>query len=325
MNLSYIEWVRSRVGKRKIILCFASVVLFDEQGAVLLQHRTDFDVWGLPGGIQELGESIVECAHRELAEETGLTAGTLRLVGIYSEPRYDTVYPNGDQVQQYTLCFTGRCQGGEMRPDGLETSEQRFFAPDEIPYDDLSSFYRAMIGDPLQGGDPAFLPPESVEQPVNQIDLMRTYIPREPFIGVGSTAVVVGPEGRLLMGRRRDDGEWGFPGGYMHLGENAAAAAVRETREETGLDVTPERVLGVFAPKELWTYPNGDQVQAVVTVFRCRPSNGHLQADGDETLEVAWVALEDALELSQNPLLADLTREVIAHLGAGFFTYPAEK
>ncbi len=49
----YIEWIRSLVGHRKILLAFASVVVRDHRGRVLLQRRTDFEVWGLPSGVTE--------------------------------------------------------------------------------------------------------------------------------------------------------------------------------------------------------------------------------------------------------------------------------
>ena len=133
--MSYIQWIRGRVGRSKIYLVFATVVLRDHHGHILLQRRSDFDFWGLPGGALEIDEDIETCARRELAEETGLAAGELRLVGVYTEPRYDVTYPNGDQVQQFTICFEGRVSGGRMQPDGRETTYQQFFAPAELPYD----------------------------------------------------------------------------------------------------------------------------------------------------------------------------------------------
>ena len=66
--MSYLDWIRSQVGQRKIFLAFTSVVLRDEQGRLLLQRRTDFDVWGLPGGMLEPGEDILTCARRELLD-----------------------------------------------------------------------------------------------------------------------------------------------------------------------------------------------------------------------------------------------------------------
>ena len=79
--MSYIYWLRTIFGQRKVILCFAAVVLHGGKGRVLLQRRADFDVWGLSGGILERGEHILACARRARSEETGLEAGPLRLVG----------------------------------------------------------------------------------------------------------------------------------------------------------------------------------------------------------------------------------------------------
>ena len=126
--MSYISYMRGLVGHAKIFLAFASVVLRDQAGRILLQRRADFDVWGLPGGCLELGEDILSCARRELLEESGMTAGPLRLVGIYSEPAYDTVYPNGDQVQQYTVCFEGCLKDGKLTADGVETRRVLVFS-----------------------------------------------------------------------------------------------------------------------------------------------------------------------------------------------------
>ena len=147
MDRSYIEWLRERVGRRKIFLVFGTVVLRDENGRILLQRRTDFDFWGLPGGVMELGEDIEACARRELLEETGLTAGPLQLVGLYTDPKYDVVYPNGDAVQQFTVCLTGQVSGGAMQPDGVETTEQGFFTPAAIAEMNLPLWYPDMVRD----------------------------------------------------------------------------------------------------------------------------------------------------------------------------------
>jgi len=95
MSQSYIAWVRQLVGRRKIFLVTSSIILRDGDGRILLQHRTDFDVWGLPGGVLEIDEDIQTCARRELLEETGLEMGELRLVGIYThQPQVDH-FPSG--------------------------------------------------------------------------------------------------------------------------------------------------------------------------------------------------------------------------------------
>jgi 8-oxo-dGTP diphosphatase len=317
--MTYIEWLRSQVGHRKILLPYASVLLHDDRDRVLLQHRTDFDAWGLPGGCLEPGESILNCARRELLEETGLTAGDLQLVGVYSEPKYDVTYPNGDEVQQFTICFQGKTNGGEMRPDGIETNALQFFAPEEIPFHELLPHYADMIRQAWHGEMPAFGPPCIHPPTRSQIQGMRAFIGSQLFIGVGAIVAVVREDGRILLTHRTDDGEWDLPGGYMDLGENVAQAAARETHEETGLEVEPTRLLGIHSPTEPWIYPNGDMVQSLVAIFRARVVGGRLRADQVEASSVEWFTPEEILKAKSHPAYARLKQAVIRHLESGYF------
>lgn len=317
--MSYVEWLRSRVGQRKIFLVYSSVVLQDENGRVLLQRRTDFDFWGLPGGSLELDEDIETCARRELREETGLTASALRLVGVYTHPRYDVVYPNGDQVQQYTICVAGRVSGGQMRPDGVEVSQQAFFEAGAIHSLAVPVWYLDMVRDALQGGPPAFSPPYSCKNTHDQIANVRPYIGRNCLIAVGASAVVLREDGSILMVRRQDNQYWDFPAGYSELGENVAQTAVREIYEETGLNVHLKRIIGVFSSSEFnETYPNGDQVKNVGTLFQATPLSGHGMADGREIAEIAWMTAREILQhasVEYRPFLELALR----HLRDGFF------
>jgi 8-oxo-dGTP pyrophosphatase MutT (NUDIX family) len=317
--MPYLEWIRSRLGHRKIILAYASVVLRDPSGRLLLQRRTDFDLWGLPGGVLEVGEDIQACARRELLEETGLTAGKLDLLGLYTEPAYDVIYPNGDQVQQFTICFHGEVNGGRMLADGVETRDQAFFHPDDIPYHRVPAWYKAMIQDSLRGGGPFFGVPSASETLVDQAMDVRRFVGHDLFIGAGAIAIVIRNDGSLLVTLRSDDGQWGFPSGYVHLGENAAHTAQREALEETGIRVEVERILGIHSPREPWHYPNGDKVQPVFAVFRCRLSGGTPQVDGIETEQVDWVSPEQVLKLNTNPLTRKLNQLVLEHLDGGCF------
>ncbi|MDQ0272792.1 ADP-ribose pyrophosphatase YjhB (NUDIX family) [Cytobacillus purgationiresistens] len=63
-----------------------SVVIFDEQGRVLLQKRADANLWGIPSGHIEKGETIADAAIREVKEETNLEINIKKLIGIYSDP-----------------------------------------------------------------------------------------------------------------------------------------------------------------------------------------------------------------------------------------------
>lgn len=287
--MSYIEWLRNRVGQRKIFLVFGTVVLRDEDGRILLQRRTDFSFWGLPGGVMEWGEDIETCTRRELLEETGLTAGPLRLVGVYTHPKYDVTYPNGDQVQQFTICLTGQVTGGAMQPDGVETSEQAFFAPEAAARLDLPLWYADMVRDTLAGGATVFTPPYAAAQTWDQIGVVRPFIGHDPLIAVGAMAVVVGADGRILTIQRQDNKVWSLPAGFCDLGENVAQTAVRETFEETGYKIELERLIGVYSgPAFQHTYENGDMVQNVGAIFKARVVGGQANPDLAEVAALCW-------------------------------------
>ena len=323
MNPTYIPYIRGLVGHEQIFLAFVSVVLRDDQGRILLQQRGDFDVWGLPGGSLEMGETLEACARRELLEESGLTAGVLSLVGVYSEPEYAYTYPNGDQTQQFTICLQGQVSGGRLLADGVESLDLRFFYPSEIPYATLFPWYAAMLCDAQRlaenGGSPAFSAPQVSPLTHPQIETVRARIGKAPFIAVGSIAVVVDSDSRILMGHRTDDGSWDFPGGYSNLGENAAYTCMREAFEETGLHVLPERLMGVFAPSQMWVYPNGDQIYSAASLFRCRVVGGTLQADQTETAQVAWFTPAQVAALPVHPIIAPMNHAVLQCLEQGAF------
>ena len=103
----YITWLRSHIGSRKTLLAYSTALIRDDQGRVLFQQRADFKDawWGLPGGVLELGESFTACVQRETLEETGYHVEPVRLIGLYASPEFDVCYPNGDEVQQFTVAL----------------------------------------------------------------------------------------------------------------------------------------------------------------------------------------------------------------------------
>lgn len=127
----YIRWLRSKVGHEKIILIFAGGYMLNGKGEVLLQRRSDSNLWGFPGGAIELGETPELAAIREAKEETGFDVEVGKLVGLYTD--LDMVYPNGDKAQSILIAFELRIVGGEMRCDKEETLELKWFSLDEMP------------------------------------------------------------------------------------------------------------------------------------------------------------------------------------------------
>lgn len=91
----------------------------------------------------------------------------------------------------------------------------------------------------------------------------------------------------LLQNRSSTEAKWGFPGGIMELGESASEAAIREIKEETGLDVEPVELIGVYS-KYFATLANGHQCQTFTTFFLMRIVGGSLSCDFDETFSLEF-------------------------------------
>lgn len=90
-------------------------IVRDNEGKVLLIHKTDNEFWALPGGGHEIGESIAEAVVREVQEETGYDVEVTGLTGTYTNPRHVMAYEDGEVRQQFSLAFTARLLGGEAR------------------------------------------------------------------------------------------------------------------------------------------------------------------------------------------------------------------
>ena len=326
--MSYVNWVRARVGTRKIFLVTSSVVVWQADGNTLqprkflLQHRTDMDVWGLPGGMLEIEEDILTCARREVQEETGLTLGELRLVGVYTHPDLDVALPNGDEFQQFTFCFSGAVVGGEMQIDHTEAYDAQFFSMADLDELTVPIWYRVMLHDAMRQNPPTFEPPFARPAVQDQIAQVRPFIGNDRLIGVGASAVVVRQDGRILMVQRSDNGLWFFPAGYADLGETVAHTAVREVWEETNLHIVPEHIIGVYSsPLFHHTYPNGHEVKNVRVLFRARlddNTNSLPQADGDEISSVAWMTPQEVLTRTL-PAYRPYFEAALHHLADGYF------
>ena len=100
---------------------------------MLLQKRADNGCWSYHGGAVELGEKVEDAAVRELLEETGLRANTLRLYGVFSGEGYAYTYPNGDMVHNIDHVYICEDFTGEPRADGVEITELRWFSVFDIP------------------------------------------------------------------------------------------------------------------------------------------------------------------------------------------------
>ncbi|MEW2447044.1 NUDIX domain-containing protein [Streptomyces parvulus] len=114
----------------------------------------------------------------------------------------------------------------------------------------------------------------------------------------GVTAVVFDDQGRVLLGRRSDNGRWSLIGGIPDPGEQPAACAMREVEEETAVRCVVERLVLVQALSPV-TYDNGDVCQFMDVTFRCRAVGGEARVNDDESLEVGWFAVDALPELGE--------------------------
>ncbi|MEU1754011.1 NUDIX domain-containing protein [Micromonospora matsumotoense] len=117
--------------KANSIVVAVSVFVRDEQARVLLIRRTDNGLWSLPGGGQEIGETVAETAVRETREETGISVEVVGMVGVYSDPGHVIEYSDGEVRQQFSLCFRAVPVSGTPTPSD-ESHEVRWVARDEL-------------------------------------------------------------------------------------------------------------------------------------------------------------------------------------------------
>lgn len=91
-----------------------SVAVVNDADQLLLIRRTDNDLWAIPGGKQEVGETPLEAARREVCEETGIDCRVTGIVGVFSNPRNVVEYTsNGEVRQEFSILFTGHPIGGD--------------------------------------------------------------------------------------------------------------------------------------------------------------------------------------------------------------------
>jgi ADP-ribose pyrophosphatase YjhB (NUDIX family) len=87
----------------------------DAAGRLLMIRRTDNDLYAVPGGAQEIGETIAQTVVREVREETGITVDVTGLIGVYSDPAHVIEFSDGEVRQEFSLCFRAQPIEGEPR------------------------------------------------------------------------------------------------------------------------------------------------------------------------------------------------------------------
>lgn len=115
--------------KANSVVPSVTAVVEDSDGRILLIHKTDNDLWALPGGGHDIGESIRDTVVREVKEETGYDVDVTGIVGTFTNPRHVMAYDDGEVRQQFSICFAAKLVGGELRTSS-ESKEVDWVAPD---------------------------------------------------------------------------------------------------------------------------------------------------------------------------------------------------
>jgi 8-oxo-dGTP pyrophosphatase MutT (NUDIX family) len=97
------------------IVVAVTAFIQDAAGRLLMIRRTDNDLYAVPGGAQEVGETIAQTVVREVREETGITVDVTGLIGVYSDPAHVIAFSDGEVRQEFSLCFRARPIEGEPR------------------------------------------------------------------------------------------------------------------------------------------------------------------------------------------------------------------
>ncbi|MEU4337975.1 NUDIX domain-containing protein [Micromonospora lupini] len=122
--------------------------------------------------------------------------------------------------------------------------------------------------------------------------------PKANSIVVAVTVFVQDEQGRVLLIQRTDNGLWALPGGAQDFGEFIAETAVRETREETGIDVEVTGVVGIYSsPNHVVEYSDGEVRQQFSICFRAQFAAGK-PTTSDESSAVRWVPFGELDTLS---------------------------
>ncbi len=115
--------------------------------------------------------------------------------------------------------------------------------------------------------------------------------------------LAVNDQGAILLQRRRDTGQWALPMGKMEIGETPTDCAIRETREETGVDVEVTGLVGIYSdPAHVVAYTDGEVRQEYEVTLLARPVGGAPSAN-DEASDVGWFTPDELGALDIHPTM----------------------
>ena len=203
-----------------------AVVIMDADKKILLGKRKNIlgdGDWGLPGGHVKIGESLLECAKREVNAEVGVDIKEMGLLNV------SEIVNTGLDYQLVEIGYAcNKWEGIVSLKEHKYCSEWKFFDIDRLPTN-IFEVHKPFVLDvvkQIRGEDKADVHVESLLTTIH------------PYFKITVVSFVVNKDNQLLMGLRCDDfdgGNWAVPGGHLDVGESLSECALRELWEETGI------------------------------------------------------------------------------------------
>ena len=126
---------------------------------------------------------------------------------------------------------------------------------------------------------------------------LRKYAGHEPLIGIGATTLVFNDKNELLLNLRTDTNTWGIPGGSMELFETIEETAIRELKEEAGINAENLELVDVLSGKDYYfEYPNGDKMCTVIVLFKVLNYDGIIKVSDKESKKLQFFSLNNLPE-----------------------------
>jgi len=141
---------------------------------------------------------------------------------------------------------------------------------------------------------------------------------RQGKLRLGCSAAIFDGQGRILLTKRVDNGQWCLPSGGMDSGESVAEACIREVWEETGLNDRVKRLVGVYSHSDqLAVYTDGNKAQIVALHFEAEVTGGE-PGLSDETTDFGYFTLDEIEQLEMFARHKERILDTLAAQGEAF-------
>ena len=129
---------------------------------------------------------------------------------------------------------------------------------------------------------------------MSYISDLRKKLGHQTIIQCAASIIIVNPEGELLLGKRTDNGYWGYSGGSLEIDEEVEDCARRELKEEMGLIADELEFFYINSGKQChYIYPNGDEVSNIEIIYLCHKYHGDITPQKEEMSELRFFRPED--------------------------------